>query len=147
MTRKPRGMHSSSKVCSHQRGSVMKWSQENNQNHYGLIKELLINKVIEQVPFHTLHMKIRLWSFSYACVSACFHRVCSGSFWGGLPAAVWMWKRSVWQTDRTLQLQRRLDWRALWERWVGEELLPSWERCGNYADVMVIRCIFVNRNF
>lgn len=64
----------------------------------------------------------------------CLHRMRGRPIWGGLPAAVWMWeRRPVWQTDRTVQLQRWLDWRVLWERWDREwktnsptEILTSW---------------------
>lgn len=76
-----------------------------------------------------------LCSFSYTCVSACLHRVCCGSFWGELPAAVRLWeRRSVWQTDGTLQLQGRLDWRALWARWVSESEVTPLRKYGHPAN-------------
>lgn len=64
-------------------------------------------------------VSVVLYSFLCICAHGCTLRVCSWTIRGGLPAAMWMWeRRSVRQTDRTLQLQRRLAGRALWERWV-----------------------------
>lgn len=71
---------------------------------------------------------------SHLCFLLCLHRMRGRPIRDGLPAAVWMWeRRPVWQTDRTVQLQRWLDWRALWERWDREwktnsstEILTSW---------------------
>lgn len=87
----------------------------------------------------------------------CLHRVCSGPVRGGLPAAVWMWeRRPVWQTDWTVQLRCRLDWRALWERWASEphncskanepaETVTSWEllQAGNYCTGSIVLFLLI----
>ena len=114
---------------------------------------------IRQYRFFPCHVWFASWclcflSLVFVHAAVCLHRVCRRLVRGRLPAAVWMWEwRPVWQTDRTVQLQRRLGRRALWERWGGQSV-PAQQptdavtsRCTVETARLAIMCVFVNYNF